>query len=144
LPEVQDLDQRWRFIMTVKDYSLGSLILFVGLPFFLGCQGNPVGPGQDMSAPPEQILSGGSLELIILPGNVDLAVGGQFEFALCWVDGEEVYDDPRKVLEWTSEDSGIASVSRDGLVQGLASGTVRITVEVEGAIAEALVTVRES
>ena len=127
--------------MTVKEYSLGSLILFVGLPFFLGCQGTPVGPGQDMSA---QTLSRGSLELIILPGNVDLAVGDQFEFALCWVDGEDIYDDPRKVLEWTSEDSGIASVSRDGLVQGLASGTVRITVEVEGAEAEALVTVRES
>ena len=47
--------------MTDRKQALRSLILFVGLPIFLGCQGDPVGPeieeGGDLTQQ-EQTLPG--------------------------------------------------------------------------------------
>jgi hypothetical protein len=133
--------------MTVKGQSLRSLILFVGIPFFLGCQGDPAGPDSledEDPAQQEQTLPAGHLELLILPGDVDLTVGEQLEFALFWLDGAELYDAPGIKLRWSSDDPGVASVSKDGLVRALAAGSVRIIAEMEGETAEAVVTVRES
>lgn len=133
--------------MTDRKQALRSLILFVGLPIFLGCQGDPVGPeieeGGDLTQQ-EQTLPAGQLQLLILPGEVDLAVGDQLEFALFWMDGAELYDAPGIELRWSSDDPGIATVSADGLVRARAAGTVRIVAEIEGEMAEALVTVKES
>jgi len=131
--------------MTDKKQALRSLVLFVGLPLFLGCQGNPAGPEISKEGDltqQEEALPAGNLELLILPGDVDLAVGDQLEFALFWMDGAELYDAPGIGLRWSSEDPGIATVSDDGMVRAWAAGSVRIIAEIEGELAEALVTVR--
>lgn len=133
--------------MTTNKQALRSFVLFVGFPLFLGCQESPVGPENSKEGDfteQEQTRPAGHLELVVLPEDVDLAVGEQFEFALYWMDGAEVYDAPGIKLRWSSEDPGIATVSDDGMARGQAPGIVRIIAEVEGEVAEAWVTVRES
>lgn len=133
--------------MTGKEQSLGSLILFFGLPFILGCQENLMGPegrGEGAIDQSEQALPDGHLELLILPEDADLAVGDRVELSLVWRDGEDFYENPGLGLDWVSEDPGVATVSHGGLVQALAAGTVMIRVEIEGRVTEVMVTVKES
>jgi len=129
--------------MTRKLTQLRGLIPFVALPLFCGCQDGVTDPEDPvLDAQPLGEYGGGFLELMIVPGNVDLAVGDYLELERVWRDGDEVYDDPQEDIRWVSDDPDIASVTEDGLVRALAEGTVRIRAEAKGVWAEAMVNVR--
>ena len=133
--------------MTWKPTYLRSLIPLVAFPLFLGCNEGIMDPDDRRVDDPEvqdHRLPAGELELLILPGAANLEVGDLLELRPYWQDGEDVYDDPGKDFSWASDDPGIASVTDEGLVRGLMEGTARITVEIDGEAAEAMVTVMQA
>src|SRR6187401_1447954 len=94
----------------------------------LACKGDSLEPGGSVAS------------VVISPRTATVAVGSALPLTAEALDGSGKAVDGRR-MAWASSDRTIATVSNDGVVTGVATGTVQIAASTEGKSAIAEITV---
>ena len=107
-----------------------AVLVLMALPLLQGCSDDFTGPdGRNPGVTVDR--------LVLSPGTLEIQVGAQVQMN-AKMDDQDIA--PRAV-EWVSSAPGVAAVSEDGLVEGLATGVVIITAEYQGTFGTAQVRV---
>jgi hypothetical protein len=118
--------------MKIQNRYWGAVLALMALVLVQACDEDPTGPKAGRLGQPA-----GEEQIIVQPAALELTIGAKVQLRARM---DDEYLAPTAVV-WTSDNPAVALITPDGIVEGLAEGSVTIEAEYGAALGRARVSV---